>query len=149
MRMSSGEAIPHASNRMCGHHCRKCSARLSPPLALNVRRCVYIGVGGKRPRQTEEKETEMTTQTADIMDLLGDAAQDFAEEQISAIAAAVSEIKDRLTAKYGEMSDTDMVYMILTLMSAIIAVSADEAELTDYVSAEDAFEALLNAAAYM
>ena len=91
----------------------------------------------------------MTTQTADIMDLLGDAAKDFAEEQISAIAAAVSEMEDRLTAKYGEMSDTDMSDMMLTPTNAIIAVVADEAELTEWASDDDAFEAALVAASYM
>lgn len=91
----------------------------------------------------------MTIQTADIMDLLGDAALDFAEEQISAITAAVSEMEDRLTAKYGEMSDTDMADMMLTPTNAIIAVVADEAELTDYASDDDVFEAALIAASYM
>lgn len=91
----------------------------------------------------------MTTQTADIMNLLGDAAKDFAEEQISAITAAVSEMEDRLTAKYGEMSDTDMADMMLTPTHAIIAVVADEAELTDYASDDGAFEAALVAAYYM
>ena len=91
----------------------------------------------------------MTTQAADIMDLLGDAAQDFAEEQISAITAAVSEMEDRLTAKYGEMSDTDMASMMITPTNAIIAVIADDAELTDYASDDDAFEAALIAASLM
>jgi len=91
----------------------------------------------------------MTTQTADIMDLLGDAAKDFAEEQISAITAAVCEMEDRLTAKCGEMSDTDLADMMLTPTDAIIAVVADEAELTDYASDDDAFEAALIAASYM
>lgn len=91
----------------------------------------------------------MTTQTADIMNLLGDAAKDFAEEQISAIAAAVSEMEDRLTAKYGEMSDTDLADMMLTPTNAIVAVVADEAELSDYASDDDAFEAALVAACYM
>lgn len=91
----------------------------------------------------------MTIQTADIMDLLGDAAKDFAEEQISAITAAVCEMEDRLTAKYGEMSDTDLADMMLAPMNAIVAVVADEAELTDYASDDDAFEAALIAASYM
>ena len=91
----------------------------------------------------------MFTQTADIMDLLGDAAQDFAEEQISAITAAVSEMEDRLTAKYGEMSDTDMDAMMLTPTNAIIAVAAGDGELADWASDDDAFEAALVAASYM
>ncbi len=91
----------------------------------------------------------MTTQTADIMDLLGDAAQDFSEEQISAITAAVSEMEDRLTAKYGEMSDTDMVDMMITPTNAIIAVVAEEGELTEYAVDDDAFEAALIAASFM
>lgn len=91
----------------------------------------------------------MTTQTTDIMNLLGDAAKDFAEEQIRAITAAVSEMEDRLTAKYDEMSDTDLADMMLTPTNAIIAVVADEAELTDYKGDDDAFEAALVAASYM
>lgn len=91
----------------------------------------------------------MTTQTADIMDLLGDAAQDFTEEQISAITAAVSEMEDRLTAKYGEMSDTDLADMMLTTTNAIIAVVADEGELNEYACDDDTFEATLIAASFM
>lgn len=73
----------------------------------------------------------MTTQTADIMNLLGDAADNFTEEQISAITAGVPEMEDRLTAKYGEMSDTDMASMMLTPTNAIIEVVADEAGLNE------------------
>ncbi len=91
----------------------------------------------------------MTTQTTDIMDLLGDAADEFAEEQISAITAAVSEMEDRLTAKYGEMSDADMAAMMLTPTNAIIAVVADEGELTEYACDDDIFEAALIAASFM
>lgn len=91
----------------------------------------------------------MTTQTADIMDLLGDAADNFTEEQISAITAAVSEMEDRLTVKYGEMSDTDMASMMLTPTNAIIEVVADEARLTEYACDDDTFEAALIAASYM
>lgn len=91
----------------------------------------------------------MTTQTADIMNLLGDAAKDFTEEQISAITAAVSEMEDRLTAKYGEMSDTDMASMMLTPTNAIIAVAANDGELTEWASDDDTFEAALVAASFM
>ena len=91
----------------------------------------------------------MTTQTADIMDLLGDAADEFTDEQISAITAAVSEMEDRLTAKYGEMSDTDMADMMLTPTNAIIAVVADGGELTEYACDDDVFEAMLIAASLM
>lgn len=91
----------------------------------------------------------MTAQTTDIMDLLGAAAKDFAGEQISAITAAVSEMEDRLIAKHGEMSDADMADMMLTPTNAIIAIAADEAELTDYKGDGDAFEAALVAASYM
>nr|DAK09796.1 MAG TPA: hypothetical protein [Caudoviricetes sp.] len=106
-------------------------------------------IGRDKPPDRPKRKTEMTTQTADIMDLLGDAAKDFAEEQISAITAAVCEMEDRLTAKCGEMSDTDLADMMLTPTDAIIAVVADEAELTDYASDDDAFEAALIAASYM
>lgn len=91
----------------------------------------------------------MTTQTADIMDLLGDAADEFTEEQISAITAAVSEMENRLTAKYSEMSDTDMASMMLNPTNAIIAVVADGGELTEYACDDDTFEATLIAASLM
>lgn len=76
------------------------------------------------------------------MDLLGDAADEFTEEQISAITAAVSEMEDRLTAKYGDLSDTDMAALMLNPANAIIAVVANEARLNE-------FEAALIAASYM
>jgi hypothetical protein len=91
----------------------------------------------------------MTTKTADIMNLLGDAADNFEEEQISAITAAVSEMEDRLTAKYGKMTDADMASMMLDPTNAIIAVVADEAELSDCAGDDDVFEAALVAASYM
>lgn len=91
----------------------------------------------------------MTTQTADIMDLLGDAAQDFTEEQISAITAAASEMEDRIIDRYSEISADDLADMMLIPMSAIIAVAAGDAELTDYASDADAFEAALITASYM
>lgn len=91
----------------------------------------------------------MTTQTADIMNLLGDAADNFTERQISAITAAVSEMEDRLTAKYGEMSDMDMASMMLAPTNAIIEVVADEAGLNEWECDDDTFEAALIAASYM
>lgn len=91
----------------------------------------------------------MTTQTAGIMDLLGDAADEFTEEQISAITAAVSEMEDRLTAKCGDLSDTDMASMMLNPTNAIIAVVADGGELTEYACDDDTFEAALIAASLM
>ena len=91
----------------------------------------------------------MTTQTADIMDLLGDAAEDFSEEQISDIIAAASEMEDRIIDRYSEITADDLADMMLTPMSAIIAVAADEAGLTDYASDADAFEAALITASYM
>ena len=91
----------------------------------------------------------MTTQATDIMNLLGDAADNLSEEQISDIIAAVSEMEDRLTAKYCGLSDEDMADMMLTPTNAIIAIVADEGELTDYKGDDGAFEAALIAASYM
>ena len=91
----------------------------------------------------------MTIQTADIVDLLGDAADDLAEEQISAITCAASEMEDRLTDRYGEVSADDMADMMLAPMNAIISVAACDAELTDYTGDADAFEAALITASYI
>lgn len=58
-------------------------------------------------------------------------------------------MEDRLTAKYGEMSDTDMASMMLAPINAIIEVVADEGELNEWECDDDTFEAALIAASYM
>lgn len=58
-------------------------------------------------------------------------------------------MEDRLTAKYGEMFDTDMASMMLTPTNAIIGVVADEARLNEWECDDDTFEAALIAASCM